>query len=311
MLATGKDQLHRERTAVCCLASVNIEKFDEWKDDAFFIPNILKFLDNVLQYFIDHAPCGMENARYSAMRERSIGLGIMGAHSYIQRISTGDYEESIEYGDENSQFLLKQVMMYISDECGRANISLAQERGSCPDAQCVDEVARFTHVTAIAPTASISIICNTSPGVDPIAANAYTSRTLDGTFSYRNPVLERLLEQKYCQNNEDVWSSIIANNGSVQHLDFMEENEKRVFRTAYELDQKNLIQQVSVIQKFVDQSISTNLFVAADISKKELHELHFSAWEMGLKSLYYLRSKSVQRAQTIYQCEKDVCDACQ
>lgn len=306
MLSTGRDYDDNKRTAVCCLASLNLEKYDEWKQDAdHFIHDILEFLDNVLQNFIDKAKDEIyKNAVYSAFRERSIGLGIMGLHSYMQK-------HGIFYGHFASLPQAVDIMGKIKHEIDVANRNLAIEKGACPDAERAGLCLRFSNCTAVAPTASISIICNTSPGIEPIPANAYISRTLDGTFIHRNRALEKILQDKYQKNNEDVWSAIIANNGSVQQLDFMDLHDKNIFKTAYEMNQIEILKQASYIQDFVDQSISINLFLASNISKQELHDIHWTAWKLGLKSLYYLRSQSIQRADKIYKCNQNSCEACE
>ncbi|MGY0713436.1 ribonucleoside-diphosphate reductase subunit alpha [Azospirillum argentinense] len=288
-LPTGKDHLGKERTAVCCLASMNLETWDEWNGEAGLVEDVLRFLDNVLTRFIEEAPEGMENAVYSAMRERSVGLGVMGFHSFLQ--ARGIPFESAMAKVWNLRFFRK-----IRRDADAASVLLAEERGACPDAAERGIKARFSHKLAIAPTASISIICGgTSACIEPIPANVYTHKTLSGSISVRNPHLERLLAAKGADRPE-VWQSIIEHEGSVQHLDTLTDNEKAVFRTAFEIDQRWIIEFAADRTPFICQSQSINLYLAGDIDKWDLHMLHWTAWEKGLKSLYYCRSKSVQRA---------------
>ncbi|MBK3801726.1 ribonucleoside-diphosphate reductase subunit alpha [Azospirillum brasilense] len=288
-LPTGKDHLGKERTAVCCLASMNLETWDEWNGEAGLVEDVLRFLDNVLTRFIEEAPEGMENAVYSAMRERSVGLGVMGFHSFLQ--ARGIPFESAMAKVWNLRFFRK-----IRRDADAASVLLAEERGACPDAAERGIKARFSHKLAIAPTASISIICGgTSACIEPIPANVYTHKTLSGSISVRNPHLERLLAAKGADRPE-VWQSIIEHEGSVQHLDLLSDDEKSVFRTAFEIDQRWIIEFAADRTPFICQSQSINLYLAGDIDKWDLHMLHWTAWEKGLKSLYYCRSKSVQRA---------------
>ncbi|CAO3432651.1 ribonucleoside-diphosphate reductase subunit alpha [Azospirillum argentinense] len=288
-LPTGKDHLGKERTAVCCLASMNLETWDEWNGEAGLVEDVLRFLDNVLTRFIEEAPEGMENAVYSAMRERSVGLGVMGFHSFLQ--ARGIPFESAMAKVWNLRFFRK-----IRRDADAASVLLAEERGACPDAAERGIKARFSHKLAIAPTASISIICGgTSACIEPIPANVYTHKTLSGSISVRNPHLERLLAAKGADRPE-VWQSIIEHEGSVQHLDLLSDDEKSVFRTAFEIDQRWIIEFAADRTPFICQSQSINLYLPGDIEKWDLHMLHWTAWEKGLKSLYYCRSKSVQRA---------------
>jgi ribonucleoside-diphosphate reductase alpha chain len=289
MLHSGKDHLGQERTAVCCLSSVNAEKFLEWKDDERFIEDMLRFLDNVLEDFINRAPDEMHKAKYSAYRERSVGLGLMGFHSFLQ--SLGVPFESALAKSWNMRIFKRMKM-----QADQASQALAVERGPCPDAAEKGVMARFSHKIAIAPTASISIICGgTSAGIEPIPANIYTHKTLSGSFTVRNPHLEAVLD-KYGKNTGGVWASILEHEGSVQHLDFLTTDEKDCFKTAFELDQRWVIELAADRTPFICQSQSLNLFLPGDIDKWDLHMLHWTAWEKGLKSLYYCRSKSVQRA---------------
>ena len=291
-LPTGIDKEGKDRTAVCCLSSLNIEKYDEWKDDQNFIGDIMRFLDNVLTDFIENAPEQFRDAKYSAMKERSVGLGVMGLHSFFQ-------QKNIPLESVMSKVWNKKIFEYIQKKVDESSKELAEERGPCPDAADYGINERFSNKTAIAPTASISIICGgTSPGIEPIAANSYTHKTLSGSFNVRNKYLEKILE-KYNKNNNEVWSSITTNQGSVIHLDFLSKEEKDVFKTAFELDQKWIVELGADRTPNISQAQSVNLFLPADVHKKELHQIHFQAWKKGLKSLYYCRSKSIQRAENI------------
>ncbi|MDA9065831.1 ribonucleoside-diphosphate reductase subunit alpha [Candidatus Pelagibacter sp.] len=291
-LPTGIDKNGRDRTAVCCLSSLNLEKYDEWKDDKVMINDVMRFLDNVLTDFIERAPEQFDDAKYSAEKERSVGLGVMGFHSYLQK-------HSIPLESVMSKVWNKKIFKHIQEHVDQASKDLADERGPCPDAADYGYNERFSNKTAIAPTASISIICGgASPGVEPVAANSYTHKTLSGSFNVRNRYLVELLE-KHGKNTDDVWSVITTNQGSVSHLDFLTDLEKDVFKTAFELDQKWIIELSGDRTPFISQAQSINLFVPADIHKRELHKIHFDAWKKGLKSLYYCRSKSIQRAENV------------
>lgn len=291
-LPTGIDHLGNDRTAVCCLSSLNLEYYDEWKDNPQIIEDIMRFLDNVLQDFIEKAPEGMSKAKYSAMRERSVGLGVMGFHSFLQ-------SKNVPIESAMSKVWNKKIFMQIKQGVDRASKLLAKERGACPDAQDVGIEERFSNKLAIAPTASISIIAgNSSPGIEPFAANSFTQKTLTGSFNVRNKNLVKLLETKG-KNGEDIWSSITINEGSVQHLDFLDEHEKLVFKTAQEIDQRWIIDLAAERQEFICQAQSLNIFIPGDVSKKHLHDIHFRAWQKGLKSLYYCRSTSIQRADKV------------
>ena len=290
-LPTGKDHHGQNRTAVCCLSSVNLEKFDEWEDHPTFVEDIMRFLDNVLTDFIKKAPDSMMNAKYAAMRERSVGLGVMGFHSFLQ-------SKMIPFEGVMAKVWNKRMFEKISSEADKASQKLAKERGACPDAKEYGIEQRFSNTMAIAPTASISIICGgTSPGIEPIAANAFTHKTLSGSFGVRNRHLEKLLEEKG-QNTEEVWSSIFTNEGSVQHLDCLTDDEKSVYKTAFELDQRWVIEHAADRTPFVSQAQSVNVFLPADVHKRDLHAVHWKAWKRGVKSLYYCRSKSLQRAES-------------
>lgn len=290
-LPTGKDHHGQDRTAVCCLSSLNLEKYDEWKDQPGFVEDIMRFLDNVLSDFIAKAPDTMKRAKYAAMRERSVGLGVMGWHSFLQA-------KMLPMESVMAKVWNKKIFEKIKTEADAASVKLAHERGACPDAADYGIMERFSNKMAVAPTASISIICGgTSPGIEPIAANAYTHKTLSGSFPVKNPFLETFLEEKG-HNTEDVWSSIFTNEGSVQHLDFLSDHEKDVFKTAFEIDQRWLIEHAADRTPFVCQAQSLNVFLPADVHKAELHKVHWDAWKKGVKSLYYCRSKSIQRAES-------------
>ncbi|WP_306017299.1 ribonucleoside-diphosphate reductase subunit alpha [Oceanicaulis sp. MMSF_3324] len=297
-LPTGVDHLGNDRTAVCCLSSLNAEKFLEWKDDERFLEDIFRFLDNILQDFIERAPDEMERAKYSAARERSVGLGLMGYHSFLQKMN-------VPFESAMAQSWNKRMFQHIRQGADKASVKLAEERGACPDADENGVKARFSHKLAIAPTASISIICGgTSAGIEPIPANVYTHKTLSGSFTVKNPYLEKLLEEKG-KNTPSVWASILEHEGSVQHLDCLDELEKDVFKTAFELDQRWVIEHAADRSPYICQAQSLNLFLPGDVNKWDLHMLHWSAWEKGVKSLYYCRSKSVQRAAYAGAGEKD------
>jgi ribonucleoside-diphosphate reductase alpha chain len=291
-LPTGIDNDGKERTAVCCLSSLNLDTYDEWKDNEQFVEDVMRFLDNVMTDFINKAPEEFANAKYSAMRERSVGLGVMGLHSYFQ-------QKGIPFGSVMSKVWNKKVFKNIQEKVDAASVTLAEERGACPDAAEYGINERFSNKTAIAPTASISIICGgTSAGVEPISGNSYTHKTLSGSFNVRNKYLQKVLD-KYKKNNEEIWSSITTNQGSVSHLDFLTEAEKETFKTAFEIDQRWIIELGADRTPHISQAQSINVFVPADIHKKELHDIHFQAWKKGLKSLYYCRSKSIQRAEDV------------
>ena len=289
MLDTGMDHNGRERTAVCCLSSLNAETFLEWQNEPQFMEDVFRFLDNVLEDFIARAPPEMERAVYAAMRERSVGLGLMGFHSFLQK-------QGVSMESAMAKVWNNKLFKHIRRGADAASVKLAQERGACPDAAENNVMARFSHKLAIAPTASISIICGgTSAGIEPIPANIYTHKTLSGSFAVKNPYLEQVLEAKG-KNTESVWSSILKNEGSVQHLDCLSEDEKNVFKTAFEIDQRWIIELAADRTPLICQAQSLNIFIPGDVDKWDLHMLHWMAWERGVKSLYYCRSKSVQRA---------------
>ena len=288
-LPTGPDHLGNDRTAVCCLSSLNIETWDQWHDKPQFIEDCMRFLDNVLQDYIDRAEPEMKRAAYAAMRERSVGLGVMGLHSFYQA-------RGIPFESAMAKSWNMKIFKHIRAQVDQASMTLAVERGPCPDAADMGVMERFSCKMAIAPTASISIICGgTSACVEPIPANVYTHKTLSGSFVVKNPYLEKLLVSK-AKNSEAVWSSILERGGSVQHLDFLTPEEKATYRTAFEIDQRWLIELAADRTPYIDQAQSLNLFIPADVEKWDLLMLHYRAWELGIKSLYYLRSMSVQRA---------------
>ena len=291
-LPTGIDHKGKARTAVCCLSSLNVEYWSQWSENPQFIPDIMKFLDNVLQDFIDRAPDEMERARYAASRERSVGLGVMGFHSFLQA-------NKIPFESVMAKVWNKRMFRHIREQADLASKVLADERGACPDAEDYGIHERFSNKMAIAPTASISIIAgNASPGIEPITANVFLQKTLSGSFTVRNRHLRKLLQEKG-KDTDEVWSSITLNKGSVQHLDFLTQDEKDVFKTAFELDQRWVIEHAADRSPFICQSQSVNLFVPANVHKRDLHQMHYQAWKKGMKSLYYCRSLSIQRADTV------------
>ncbi|AKM08569.1 Ribonucleoside-diphosphate reductase [Pelagerythrobacter marensis] len=288
-LPTGRDHLGEDRTAVCCLSSLNLEKWEEWEGDKQFIEDVMRFLDNVLQDYIDRAPPEMARAKYSAMRERSVGMGVMGFHSFLQR-------KNIGFESPMAKVWNLKMFKHINAKANEASMMLAKERGPCPDAEEMGAMERFSCKMAIAPTASISIICGgTSACIEPIPANIYTHKTLSGSFVVKNPYLEKVLREK-SKDSTNVWNSILERGGSVQHLDFLTPEEKATFKTSFEIDQRWLLEFAADRTPYIDQAQSLNLFIPADVDKWDLMMLHFQAWEKGIKSLYYLRSKSVQRA---------------
>ena len=252
----------------------------------------MRFLDNVLQGFIDNAGSDFARATYAAMRERSVGLGVMGFHSFLQA-------NNVPLESVMAKVWNKKMFKHIRGQCDEASKSLAKERGACPDAADFGFEERFSNKLAIAPTASISIICGgASPGIEPSAANVYNHKTLSGSFVVRNPYLEKMLEQKG-KNDEDTWTSITVSQGSVQHLDCLDDHEKAVFKTAFEIDQRWLVEHGADRAPFICQSQSLNIFLPADVHKRDLHQIHMMAWKRGVKSLYYCRSLSIQRAETV------------
>ena len=280
----------KDRTAVCCLSSVNLEEYDEWKYDDQFIPDLIRMLDNVLEYFINYAPEQLSRAKFSASQERSLGLGAMGFHAYLQRHNI-PFESAMAIGRN------KMMFSHIKSEAERATRQLAEERGACPDGK--DYGVRNAHLLAIAPNASSSIICgNTSPSIEPYRANAFTQKTKTGSSLLKNEYLENIL-QDLDQDTDEVWKSIVTNNGSVQHLDFLDDWTKDVFKTAVEIDQRWIIEMAADRQEHICQSQSLNVFFPANVSKQELHATHMMAWKRGVKTLYYLRSEAIKRAETV------------
>lgn len=281
---------NEERTAVCCLSSVNLEYFDEWKNVPSFIPDLVRMLDNVLEYFIDNAPDSMYRSKFSAMRERSIGLGAMGFHAYLQR-------NDIAFESVPAAAMNNIMFKHIKDQAVDTTRKLAVERGACPDdSTCT---VRNAHLLAIAPNASSSIICgNTSPSIEPFRANAFTQKTKSGSNLHKNKFLKRVLE-KHGEDNDTTWRSIVTNKGSVQHLSFLSEHEKNVFKTAVEINQSWLIEHAADRQQFICQSQSLNLFFPPDVNKIDLHNIHMLAWAKNLKTLYYLRSEAISRADNV------------
>lgn len=291
-LPTGLDHLGNMRTAVCCLSSLNLEFYDEWHKDNAFIPAVMRFLDNVLQDFIDNAPDTMARAKYSASRERSVGLGVMGFHSFLQ-------SKNVPIESVMAKVWNNKIFEHINVEADKASLEIGKERGACPDAQEVGSYERFSNKTAVAPTASISVIAgNSSPGIEPYAANSFIQKTLTGSFNVRNKHLELILERKGF-NSEMTWSSIATHEGSVQHLDFLSKHEKDVFKTAFEIDQNWLIDLAADRTPLISQSQSLNIFLPGDIDKQILHDVHFKAWKKGIKGGYYMRSTSIQRADKV------------
>ena len=284
---------NEERTAVCCLSSVNLEYYDEWKNHPAFISDLIRMLDNVLEYFINNAPEQLEKAKFSAMRERSIGLGAMGFHAFLQK--TGIPFESAMANETNIE-----MFNHIKSQADIVTRQLAVERGACPDDDTCS--VRNAHLLAIAPNASSSIICgNTSPSIEPYRANAYTQKTKSGSNLVKNKYLDKILKDK-CETEDEyaeVWKSIIANKGSVQHLDMLDEWDKDVFKTAVEINQSWIVEHASVRQQYICQSQSVNLFFPPDINKADLHNVHMLAWAKDLKTLYYLRSEAISRADNV------------
>ena len=288
ILPTDKD-----RTAVCCLSSVNLEYFDEWRTDPLFLSDIAEMLDNVLEYFILHAPAAVERARYSAIRERSIGVGALGFHAYLQRNNV-PFESALAVGRN------KQIFKHIRDGLNVANLKLGKERGEALDA--VGTGQRFSHLMAVAPNASSSIIMgNTSPSIEPYRANAYRQDTLSGSSLAKNKWLDRIIKSVVKSDDEyqTVWSSIIANDGSVQHLDILDDWTKDVFKTSMEIDQRWLVNHAADRQEYIDQAQSLNLFFRPDVNIMYLHAVHFQAWKQGLKTLYYCRSEKIGKADKV------------
>ena len=286
---------NEERTAVCCLSSVNLENYDAWSKDPMFLKDMAEMLDNVLQFFIDNAPDSVARAKFSATRERSIGIGALGFHAYLQKKGIA-WESAIAKGANMRMFRL------IRSKLDEANLQLGKERGEAPDAKGTGK--RFSHVMAIAPNASSSIIMgNTSPSIEPFRANAYRQDTLSGAFLNKNKYLDQLIKAK-CEEDskldyDETWSSIIANDGSVQHLKCLTDDEKYIYKTSMEIDQRWLIEHAADRQSFIDQAQSLNLFFRPDVNIKYLHAIHYLAWKQGLKTLYYCRSEKLGKADRV------------
>lgn len=309
-----------DRTAVCCLSSVNLEYYDEWKNDQMFLRDVAEMLDNVLEYFIKNAPSSVQRAVYSATRERSIGVGALGFHAYLQK-------NNIAFESMEATVANRKMFKHIRAKLNEANVQLGNERGEAPDA--VGTGYRFSHLMAIAPNASSSIIMgNTSPSIEPFRANAYRQDTLSGAHLNKNKYLNAILRQKCAELKIDIdetWSSIIANDGSVQHLDFLDDHTKNVFKTSMEIDQRWLVEHAADRQEYIDQGQSLNIFFQPDSHLKYLHAVHFLAWKRGLKTLYYCRSDKIRRADKVSQrierkvieeidikaLAEDVCVACE
>jgi ribonucleoside-diphosphate reductase alpha chain len=294
ILPTDKD-----RTAVCCLSSVNLEYYDEWKNDPLFLRDMAEMLDNVLEYFIVNAPDAISRAKYSAGRERSIGVGALGFHAYLQR-------NGVAFEGVMAKVLNNQMFKHIRGKLDEANTDLGTLRGSPAD--CAGTGRRFAHVMAIAPNASSSIIMgNTSPSIEPYRANAYRQDTLSGSHLTKNKWLDRVIQKYLAGDGEtvsqndynDIWSSIIANDGSVQHLTWMSEIDKEVFKTGMEIDQRWVVEHAADRQQYIDQAQSLNLFFRPDVNVKYLHACHFLAWKKGLKTLYYCRSEKLAKADKV------------
>jgi ribonucleoside-diphosphate reductase alpha chain len=285
----------KERTAVCCLSSVNLEYYDDWKNDKLFLRDVAEMLDNVLQYFIDHAPDSVSRAKYSASRERSIGIGALGFHAYLQKVQV-PFESALAVSKN------KQMFKHIREGLDRANLDLGKDRGEAPDA--VGTGRRFSHLMAIAPNASSSIIMgNTSPSIEPYRANAYRQDTLSGAYLNKNKWLDKIIMEKCDADSKldynEIWSSIIANDGSVQHLEFLSDWERDVFKTSMEIDQRWVVQHAADRQPYIDQAQSVNLFFRPDSNIKYIHAVHFMAWKQGLKTLYYCRSEKISKADKV------------
>jgi ribonucleoside-diphosphate reductase alpha chain len=293
----------KQRTAVCCLSSVNLEYYDDWKNDPLFLRDVAEMLDNVLQHFIDNAPNAIDRARFSAMQERSIGVGALGFHALLQK-------KNIAFESALAKSINMQVFKHIRSKLNDANLELGNERGEAPDAKGTGQ--RFSHLMAIAPNASSSILMgNTSPSVEPYRANAYRQDTLSGSHLNKNKFLDKLINEK-CEvdkklDYQEIWSSIIANDGSVQHLDWMDEYTKDVFKTSMEIDQRWVVEHAADRQQFIDQAQSLNLFFRPDTNVKYLHACHFLAWKRGLKTLYYCRSEKLAKADKVSKkIERDI-----
>ena len=300
----------KQRTAVCCLSSVNLEYYDDWKHDPLFLKDVAEMLDNVLQYFIDNAPSSISRAIHSARSERSIGIGALGFHAFLQSKKV-PFESAIAISYNN------EIFKHIRNKLNVANLELGKERGEAPDA--IGTGQRFSHMLAIAPNASSSIIMgNTSPSIEPYRANAYRQDTLSGAHLNKNKYLDEVIMSYLSPDNspltpkgqdeyQDIWRSIIANDGSIQHLEWMDEITKDIFKTSMEIDQRWIVQHAADRQQYIDQAQSVNLFFRPDSSIKYLHAVHFQAWQSGLKTLYYCRSEKLAKADKVSRrIERDI-----
>ena len=298
---------NEQRTAVCCLSSLNLEYYDTWKNDKLFLKDVAEMLDNVLQFFINNAPVSISRAKYSASQERSIGIGALGFHAFLQK-------NNIAFEGVMAKVLNNQIFKHIRSKLNEANLQLGSERGEAPDA--VGTGFRFSHTMAVAPNASSSIIMgNTSPSIEPYRANAYRQDTLSGSSLNKNRWLDKVIEKHLAGDGDiisqkeynDIWSSIIANDGSVQHLTWMDEKTKEVFKTSMEIDQRWIIEHAADRQVFIDQAQSLNVFFRPDSHIKYIHAVHFLAWKKGVKTLYYCRSEKLAKADKVSRrIERDV-----
>jgi ribonucleoside-diphosphate reductase alpha chain len=295
---------NEERTAVCCLSSLNLEYYDAWKSDPLFLADIAEMLDNVLQYFIDNAPSSIQRAKYSASRERSIGIGALGWHALLQK-------KNIAWESPLAKSLNIRIFKHIRNELDKANQTLGSQRGEAPDAYGTGN--RFSHLMAIAPNASSSILMgNTSPSIEPYRANAYRQDTLSGSHLNKNKFLDKVIMAHLSPDNspltpkgedeyQEIWRSIIANDGSVQHLDWMDEHSKEVFKTSMEIDQRWVIEHAADRQEYIDQAQSLNVFFRPDSHIKYIHSVHFLAWKKKLKTMYYCRSEKIGKADKVHK----------
>ena len=282
---------NEKRTAVCCLSSLNLEYYDDWKNDSLFLKDVAEMLDNVLQYFIDTAPRSISRAKFSASRERSIGIGALGWHALLQR-------KNIPWESAMATGLNRQIFTHIRTTLDKANKHLGKERGEAPDAEGTGN--RFSHLMAIAPNASSSILMgNTSPSIEPFRANAYRQDTLSGSHLHKNQYLDKIIKEKHADKYDEIWSSIIANDGSVQHLDILDDWTKDVFKTSMEIDQRWVVQHAADRQEFIDQAQSLNVFFRPDSHIKYVHAVHFQAWKQKLKTMYYCRSDKIAKADKV------------
>lgn len=286
---------NEKRTAVCCLSSLNLEYFDAWKKDKLFIRDVAEMLDNVLEYFINNAPKEIKRAKHSAQQERSIGIGALGFHAYLQKNNIA-WESAIAKSKNLSMF------KHISKQCEEANLELGKERGEAPDTKGTGR--RFSHMQAIAPNASSSIIMgNTSPSIEPFRANAYRQDTMSGSSLNKNRFLDSIIKEKCNADSKldynEIWSSIMANDGSVQHLDILDEWQKSVFKTSMEIDQRWIVEHAADRQSYIDQSQSLNVFFRPNSDIRYIHAVHFLAWKQKLKTLYYCRSEKIGKADKV------------